>query len=76
MNKTIKKFNILLLISLAIFWSCEKDEVGTEINSTILETFGKLEIIHGDKQSGFFGEFLSDSIIVRLGSKNPILKFH
>jgi len=70
MNKTIKYFNILLLISLSTFWSCEEDELGKEINSTILETFGKLEIIHGDKQSGFFGEFLSDSIIVKASSNS------
>ena len=66
MNKAKKLFNVLLLLSFVTLLSCERDD----INPTKPTTFGKLEIVRGDNQTGYFGELLSDSIIIKASSNN------
>jgi len=66
----MNKLNILLiglvLLTMALIHSCDKNDMA----STKVDTYGKLEIIHGDNQSGHFGEFLSDSIVIKASSNN------
>lgn len=66
MNKPSILLTGLVLLIVAFIFSCEKDDIAsTEVNA-----YGKLEIIHGDNQSGYFGEFLSDSIVIKASSNN------
>lgn len=73
MNKT----NSLLIPSVALMilflFSCEKDNDGVKPGKSA--PFGKLEIVHGDKQSGYFGEFLTDSIVIKASSFNSDRKY-
>lgn len=63
MNKLIAT---LLVVTVFSFLSCEKDKTSSPKNSPS----GRLEIIHGDNQSGYFNEYLPDSIVVKAKSGN------
>lgn len=66
MNKTKILLTALVLLTTVLIFSCKKEK----IEPTNGKTFGKLEIVKGDNQSGYFGKFLSDSIIIKASSSN------
>lgn len=61
----------LLVLPIFLLLSCEKDE----ISPTQKAALGKLEVIHGDNQSGYFGEYLSESIVIKASSNNVHRKY-
>lgn len=66
MNKANILLTILAMITTLQLSSCEKDD----IEPTIASSYGKMEVLHGDNQLGYYGEFLSDSILIRASSDN------
>lgn len=66
----MNKINGLILTSIVLtsmlLFSCDKDD----IKPTKDAVFGKLEIVYGDNQSGYFGNYLSDSIVIKASSIN------
>lgn len=66
MNKHIRNSEFVILLILLLVSGCEKDDK----DSIKTKTYGKVEIIKGDNQSGYFGELLTDSIIIKASSTN------
>lgn len=61
----------LVVPMMVLLCSCEKDD----IMPTKDIAFGKLEIVLGDNQTGYFGEFLSEFIEIRASSINNHRKY-
>lgn len=66
MNKTNTLLTVLVLLTTVLIFSCKKDE----IDPTNGKSSGKLEIVKGSNQSGHFGEFLSDTVIIKASSNS------
>jgi hypothetical protein len=62
----MKNTGLLVLCMMFVVISCTKDENGP----LRTKAFGRLEIVKGDNQSGFFGESLNDSIVIKASSYN------
>jgi hypothetical protein len=60
----MKNIGFLVFCMTFLVLSCTKDDIG----SLRTKGYGRLEISQGDNQSGFFGESLSDSIIIKASS--------
>ena len=64
----MKKYKIetkmLLYLTIFIIISCEKEETNPEKN----RNYAKVEIIKGNNQTGYFGEILNDTIILKATS--------
>ncbi|MBU2555745.1 MAG: hypothetical protein KKF98_14925 [Bacteroidetes bacterium] len=71
MNKINKLITTLFVLPFFFLLSCHKDE----ISPTQKAAFGKLEITHGDNQSGYFGEYLSDAIAIKASSNSVHRKY-
>lgn len=71
MNKINVSVAISVILIFLLILSCEKDD----LKSVKDQMFGKLEIMYGDNQSGYFGEYLSDSIVIRASSNNENRKY-
>jgi len=66
MNKINRLQTILVVLMIVLIFSCEKDHIKPSNSAA----FGKLEIVYGDNQTGYFGEYLSDSIVIKASSIN------
>ncbi|HEX6890278.1 MAG TPA: hypothetical protein VF141_06285, partial [Chryseolinea sp.] len=66
----LNKFNLLCLLVLALT-GC--DEESNNVKPTV-EKYAMLEIVDGNNQSGVTGQFLKDSIVIKVIPKNSSLK--
>ena len=71
MTKSIYPFFIFLSFCLILVSACKKDEVASKD-----VPYGKLEIVHGENQTGTFGTQLSDSIVVKIDSDNSNRQYY
>jgi hypothetical protein len=67
---SVSKYNLLCLLILALA-GCDEEDSGVK---PTVEKYAMLEILSGNNQSGVTGQFLKDSIVIKVIPKSTALK--